>query len=86
LDIILKIWAPLRKHFAPLGVPSWLLAWLKLRTDCLSLNIVLLNKNIQPYENDRQELCVIQKTRGKLQLRCSKCWLIENCGPKSVWS
>ena len=29
-------------------------------------------------------MCVIWKKRGKLQLRCSKCWLRENCGPKSV--
>jgi len=28
--------------------------------------------------------CVSYKRRGKLQLRCSKCWLKENCGPKSV--
>jgi len=28
--------------------------------------------------------CVSYKKRGKLQLRCSKCWLKENCGSKSV--
>ena len=38
---------------------------------------------MQLLERDRQKLCVVQKW-GKLQLRCSKCWLIENCGPKSV--
>ena len=27
LDIVWKIWAPLRKLFAPPGVPSWLRAW-----------------------------------------------------------
>jgi len=27
---------------------------------------------MQPFEGDRQELCVIQKKRGKLELRCSK--------------
>jgi len=27
LDIVEKFWAPLRKLFAHLGVPSWLLAW-----------------------------------------------------------
>jgi len=27
IDIVLKIWAPLRKLFAPPGVPSWLWAW-----------------------------------------------------------
>ena len=27
LDIVQKIWAPLRKLFAPPGVPSWLRAW-----------------------------------------------------------
>jgi len=28
--------------------------------------------------------CESYKKRGKLQLRCSKHWLEENCGPKSV--
>ena len=42
-----------------------------------------LHKNMQPFERDRQKLCVAQK-RGELQLRCSKCWLKENCGRKSV--
>jgi len=27
LDIIQEIWAPLRKLFAPPGVPNWLRAW-----------------------------------------------------------
>jgi len=27
LDIVQKVCAPLRKLFAPPGVPSWLLAW-----------------------------------------------------------
>jgi len=27
LDIVQKIWAPLKKLFAPPGVPTWLLAW-----------------------------------------------------------
>jgi len=36
---------------------------LKLCSDCLSLSIVLLHINMQPFERDRQELCVIQKTR-----------------------
>jgi len=27
LDIVQNIWAPLRKLFAPPGVPSWLRAW-----------------------------------------------------------
>jgi len=27
MDIVQKIWAPLRKLFAPPGVPSWLRAW-----------------------------------------------------------
>jgi len=27
MDIVKKIWAPLRKLFAPPGVPSWLRAW-----------------------------------------------------------
>jgi len=39
---------------------------------------------MQPFERDRQELCIIQKKRGKLQLRCSQGWLKENCWPKSV--
>jgi len=39
---------------------------------------------MQPIERDRQELCVIQKKRGKLQLRSSKCRLKENCGPTSM--
>jgi len=56
---------------------------LKLCSDCLSLSIFLLHKNRQPFERDRQKLCVVQK-RGKLQLHCSKCWLKENCGRKSV--
>jgi len=29
----------------------------------LRLSIVLLYKNMQPFERDRQELCVIQKAR-----------------------
>jgi len=28
LDIVKKIWVPLRKLIAPLGLPSWLRAWL----------------------------------------------------------
>ena len=36
---------------------------LKLCSDCLSLSIVPLHKNMQPFERDHQELCVIQKTR-----------------------
>jgi len=36
---------------------------LKLCSDCLSLSIILLYKNMQPFERDRQELCVIQKMR-----------------------
>jgi len=41
---------------------------------------------MQPFERDRQELCVIQTTRqaAVTLLKKSKCWLIENCGPKSV--
>ena len=31
LDIVQKLWAPLRKLFAPPGVPSWLRAWLMQR-------------------------------------------------------
>jgi len=27
MDIVSKIWAILKKLFAPLGVPSWLRAW-----------------------------------------------------------
>jgi len=27
LDIVQSIWTPLRKLFAPPGVPSWLRAW-----------------------------------------------------------
>jgi len=41
---------------------------------------------LQPFERDRQELCVIQKKRGKLQLCCSKCWHKENCAPKRVFA
>jgi len=51
---------------------TWKVTGLKLCSDCLSLSIILLYKNMQPFERDRQELCVIQKKRGKLQLRCSK--------------
>jgi len=29
---------------------------------CLSLSIILLYKNMQPFERHRQELCVTQKT------------------------
>jgi len=29
LDTGQKIWAPLRKHFSPPGVPSWLQAWIE---------------------------------------------------------
>jgi len=36
---------------------------LKLCSDCLSLSIILLYKNMQPFQRDRQELCVIQKMR-----------------------
>ena len=32
LDILQKIWAPLRKLFARPGVPSWLRAWSSPRT------------------------------------------------------
>jgi len=35
---------------------------LKLRSNCLSLSIVLLYKNMQLFERDRQELRVIRKT------------------------
>jgi len=57
--------------------------WLKQCSDCLSLRIVLLNKNMQSVERDRQELCVIQKTRqaavtllkmlNERKLRAEKC-------------
>jgi len=36
---------------------------LKQCSDCLSLSIILLYKNTQLFETDRQELCAIQKTR-----------------------
>jgi len=41
---------------------------------------------MQPFERDRQELCVIQKTRQAAitLLKKSKCRLIENRGPKNV--
>jgi len=41
---------------------------------------------MQPFESDGQELCVIQKKRqaAVTLLKKSKCFLIENCGPKSV--
>jgi len=39
---------------------------------------------MQPFERDRQELCVIQKTRQVTLLKKSKCWLVSNSGPKSV--
>ena len=41
---------------------------------------------MQAFERNRQELCVKQKTRqaAVTVLKKSKCWLIENCGPKSV--
>jgi len=41
---------------------------------------------MQPFERDRQKLCVIQKneTSCSTLLKKSKCWLIENCGLKSV--
>jgi len=55
---------------------------LKLCSGCLSLSIVLLYKNMQPFERDRQEPCVIQKKRGELRVHCSKCWLKGNWGPK----
>jgi len=59
---------------------------LKLCSDCLSLSIILLHKNMQPFERDRQELCAIQKTRqaAVTLLKKSNCWPIENCGLKSV--
>jgi len=34
---------------------------MKLCLTCLSLSIVLLCESIQPFERDRQEMCVIQK-------------------------
>ena len=40
---------------------TWKVAGLKLCSECLSLSIILLYKNMQPFERDRQELCVIQK-------------------------
>ena len=42
---------------------AWKVVGLTLCSDCLSLSIILLYKNMQPFERDRQELCVIQKTR-----------------------
>jgi len=41
---------------------------------------------MQPFERDRQDLCVIQKTRqaAVTLLKKSNCWLKENCGPKSM--
>ena len=36
---------------------------LKLCSDCLSLSIVPLYKNMNLFERDRQELCVMQKTK-----------------------
>jgi len=39
--------------------PDLKVVGLKLCSDCLSLSIVLLYKNMQPFERDRQELCVI---------------------------
>jgi len=56
---------------------------LKLCSDCLSLSIVLLYKNIH-HMKKIVSYCESYKIRGKLQLRCSKHWLKENCGPKSV--
>jgi len=40
---------------------SPLVVGLKLCLDCLSLSIALLHINMQPFERDRQELCVKQK-------------------------
>jgi len=34
LDVVQKNWAPLRKLFAPPGVPSWLRAWFHLTLQC----------------------------------------------------
>jgi len=36
---------------------------LRLCSDCLLLSVFLLYKNMQPFEKDRQELCVTQKMR-----------------------
>ena len=36
---------------------------LQLCSDCLTLSVVLLYKDMQPFERDRQELCDIQKTK-----------------------
>jgi len=42
---------------------TWKVVWLKLCSGCLSLSIILLYKNMQSFEGDRQQLCGIQKTR-----------------------
>jgi len=40
---------------------------------------------MQPFEEDHQGLCHTKnEVSGVALLRKSKCWLIENCGPKSV--
>jgi len=67
---------------------TWKVVGLKLCSDCLSLSLILLYESMQPFERDRQELCVIQKTRQATVtlLKKSKCWQIENCGPRSVFA
>jgi len=42
LDIVQKIWAPLRKLFAPPGVPGWLRAWVTVISLFLLYDNVLL--------------------------------------------
>jgi len=43
---------------------------------------------MQPFERDRQELCVIQKMRQAIVtlLKKSTCWQTENCRPRSVFA
>jgi len=42
LHIVQKNWAPLRKLFAPPGVPSWLRAWLQLINLTNFMQLILL--------------------------------------------
>jgi len=39
LDIVQKIWAPLRKHFVPPGVPRWLRAWDRCFARCRQVHV-----------------------------------------------
>jgi len=56
LDIVQKIWAPLRKLFTPPGVPSWLRACLKLWVAKCNFGVAKQISDIQLFVNFARKL------------------------------